>query len=183
VSTVSAVLRRMGRWLQNRCRRPWVHRRQLSVGALAIGTLTSSSPREGPYDIMMFATPAAPTARAHARLVFSDSPFGVALTADGHARYDVEITEAKLPAPATLGNFSGYAAWAVTPDLTQWERLGPVTNGNTTVGSVDFNKFLLVVTAERDSTSHAGPTVLHGSSPSGWLQTFLTQPTFHGITD
>lgn len=103
---------------------------------------------------------------------------------DGRASYDIQITTANLPAPGSLGPFSTFVAWAVTPDLTDWHRLGPVTNGTTTVGPTDLNKFLLVITAEAgpDPASHAGPTVLHGTSPSGWLQTFLSHPLFRGIT-
>jgi len=72
----------------------------------------------------------------------------------------------------------------VSPDLTGWHRLGPVANGTTTVGHADLNKFLLVITAEADTTgaSSRGPTVLHGTSPSGWLQSFLTHPLFRGIS-
>ena len=116
--------------------------------------------------------------------MYAPSPFGVAVTADGRAIYDVQITAAGLPAPSTLGAFSSYVAWAVTPDLSQWRRLGSVQNGTGTVGHVDFNKFLLVITAEADSApaSHAGPTVLHGTSPSGWLQSFLTHPLFRGVS-
>lgn len=138
----------------------------------------------GPFDIPLFATPKAPTANGHARLVYAPSPFGVAVTADGRAIYDVQITAAGLPAPSTLGAFTSYVAWGVTPDLSQWRRLGSVRNGTTTVGPVDFNKFLLVITAEADSApaSHAGPTVLHGTSPSGWLQSFLTHPLFRGVS-
>jgi hypothetical protein len=28
---------------------------------------------------------------------------------------------------------------------------------------------------------HHGPTVLHGSSPSAWLQNFMTHPLFRNI--
>ena len=58
-----------------------------------------------------------------------------------------------------------------------------MTNGNSTFGEVDMNKFLLVITAEADSavSRHSGPTVLHGTSPSGWLQSFLSHPLFRGI--
>jgi hypothetical protein len=163
-----------------------VRRTRLSLAALGAGALMSAGPpRQGPYDIILFPTRTVPHAQGHARLVFADSPFGIAVTADGHTRYDVAVTAARLPVPSTLGQFSTYLAWAVTPDLTQWQRLGVVGNGTTTVGSVEYNKFLLVITAERDTTSvaHAGPTVLTGTSPSGWLQRFLTQPAFHGITD
>jgi hypothetical protein len=136
----------------------------------------------GPYDIKLFSTPTAPTASGDARLVFAASPFGVAVTPDGRARYDVEISASGLPAPATLGPYTAYVAWETTPDLAGWTRLGPVTNGRNTVGPLDLNKFLLVVTAESSATSatHAGPTVLHGTSPSGYLQAFLTHPLFRG---
>ena len=69
------------------------------------------------------------------------------------------------------------------PDLKQWDRLGEVQNGTSTVGHAELNKFLLVITAEPSATprAHTGPTVLHGTSPSGWLQSFLTHPLFRGV--
>ncbi|HTJ22635.1 MAG TPA: hypothetical protein VL383_09590 [Gemmatimonadaceae bacterium] len=138
---------------------------------------------EGPFDIPLFATPKVPGAAGHARLVFASSPFGVAVTQDGHASYDVQITASGLPDPSSLGEFHAYVAWAASTDLATWVRLGAVHNGMTTVGQAEMNKFLLVVTAEADSTpsAHAGPTVLHGTSPSGWLQSFLTHPLFRGV--
>jgi hypothetical protein len=138
----------------------------------------------GPYDIALHSTRAAPGARGQARLYAADSPFGVAVTADGHARYDIRITAGNLPRPESLGAFRAYVAWAATPDLTEWVRLGPVANGTSTVGPVELNKFLLVISAEPDSApaTHSGPTVLHGTSPSGWLQSFLTHPLFRGVS-
>ena len=143
----------------------------------------SYGPRLGPYDIMLFSTASAPSAQGRAKLVIADTPFGFAVTEDGHALYDIQITASKLPAPSTLGAYSAYVAWTTTPDLAHWTRLGRVSNGTTTVGSVDFNKFILVITAAHDSasTSHDGPTVLHGTSPSGWLQQMMTAPVFHGV--
>ena len=138
---------------------------------------------EGPFDIPLFNTPRTPTAAGHARLVFASSPFGVAVTADGRASYDVQIEASGLPEPSTLGTYTAYVAWAVTTDLREWHRLGEVTNGRSTVGRAELNKFLLVITAESSPTaaSHAGPTVLHGTSPSGWLQSFLSHPLFRGV--
>jgi len=137
----------------------------------------------GPYDIQLRNTPKTPNARGTARLVFAESPFGVTVTADGHTSYDVRLSLSGLPEPAALGPYKAYVAWGVTTDLKQWRRLGPVGNGESTVGTVDFNKFLLVVAAESDSaaTKHAGAVALSGTSPSGWLQTFLSHPLFRGI--
>ena len=137
----------------------------------------------GPYDIQLHNTLKTPNARGTARLVFAESPFGVTVTADGHASYDVQLNLSGLPEPSALGPYKAYVAWGVTTDLKQWRRLGPVGNGESTVGTVDFNKFLLVVAAEPDSaaTKHAGAVALSGTSPSGWLQTFLSHPLFRGV--
>lgn len=152
---------------------------------LAAGLLVATASATGPFDIALFATPKAPSAQGSARLVYAASPFGIAVTADGRASYDVRITVSGLPEPSTLGAYSAYMAWAATTDLSRWHRLGPVTNGTSTVGRAEENKFLLVITAESDSAakSHAGPTVLHGISPSGWLQSFLSHPLFRGVSE
>jgi hypothetical protein len=154
-----------------------------AVGAPAAAQTSANRNQPGPFDIALFNTPKVPKAEGKARLVFAESPFGVAVTADGHARYDARITVAGLPAPSTLGAYSAYVAWAVTPDLKEWKRLGVVHNGENTVGSATFNKFLLVITAEASAEpeSHTGPTILHGTSPSGWLQNFMTHPLFRGV--
>jgi hypothetical protein len=154
-------------------------RARLSVAVFAIALAGPT----GPFDIPLFATPSVPAAHGVARLVYASSPFGVAVTADGRTRYDVQVTVSGLPAPSKLGAFNSYVAWEVTPELDKWVRLGTVANGRSTVGQAELNKFLFVVTAEADSasTTHAGPTVLHGTSPSGWLQSFLTHPLFRGV--
>jgi len=154
-----------------------------AVGAVAAAYGPSARGTSGPYDIPLFSTPKVPAAQGRARLVFAPSPFGVAVTADGRASYDVQITAAGLPDPSTLGAYTAYVAWAASTDLAHWYRLGTIANGTTTVGHAELNKFLLVITAEANATpaEHAGPTVLHGTSPSGWLQTFLSHPLFRGV--
>lgn len=150
---------------------------------LAAGVLLAAPPA-GPYDIALQATTTAPAAQGQARLVFASSPFGIAVAADGRARYDIQVTLSNLPAASSLGSYASYIAWEVATDLSTWRRLGVVSNGKTTVGQAELNKFLFVITAEADSatTVHAGPTILHGHSPSGWLQSFLTHPLFRGIS-
>ncbi|HEY4100426.1 MAG TPA: hypothetical protein VGM20_06080 [Gemmatimonadales bacterium] len=155
------------------------------IGALAAAVLAlASRDPEGPYRIVLLPGARAPGAHGEARLVFAASPFGVAVTADGRHRYNVRISAANLPAPATLGPYHALVAWEVSPDLTEWHRLGTVSGDTATVGETSMNKFLLVITAEATagSTTHTGPIVLHGTSPSGWLQTFLTHPLFRGIS-
>lgn len=151
---------------------------------LAVLALGGWSGGAGPYDIPLVSGPAAPGARGTARLLFADSPFGIAVTQDGRHSYEVRITASGLPDPATLGGYRAFVAWEVNTDLTEWHRLGPVGNGTTTVGRAEWNKFLLVVTAEPDSATqaHSGPTILHGTSPSSWLQRFLSHPLFRGIS-
>jgi len=147
--------------------------------AVAIGALVVL----GPYDIQLHNTPRTPNAQGTARLVFAESPFGVAVTSDGHASYDVQLTLSGLPEPSTLGAYKAYVAWGVTTDLKQWRRLGTVANGSSTVGRVEFNKFMLVIAAESDSLveKHAGPVAMSGTSPSSFLQMFFTHPMFRGV--
>jgi len=152
------------------------------LAALAASLLLLSP--GGPYDIKLLPGDKAPDAWGTARLLPNGSPFGIGVTEDGHASYAVRISAERLPHPDRLGRYTAYVAWAATPDLKQWVRLGVARNGTSTVGPVELNKFLLVITAEADSApaTHAGPTVLHGTSPSGWLQSFLTHPLFRGIS-
>ena len=61
-----------------------------------------------------------------------------------------------------------------------------VSNSKRTVEYARGFGILLVIAAEADSasTTHRGPSVLHGNSPSSWLQTFLAHSAFfHGVTD
>jgi hypothetical protein len=156
--------------------------RRSRLSALAASLLVLSP--IGPYDIKLHPSTVAPNARGEARLIPNGSPFGIGVTVDGHASYGIRIRAENLPRPDSLGRFTSYVAWVATPDLKQWIRLGVARSGTTTVGPVELNKFLLVITAEADSAAqeHAGPTVLHGTSPSGWLQSFLTHPLFRGIS-
>jgi hypothetical protein len=137
----------------------------------------------GPYDVILLNTPRTPTAKGTARLVWAQGPFGVAVTADGRASYDVQLSLTGLPKPSSLGPYKTYVAWAATTNLDKWHRLGPVGNGNSTVGKIELNKFMLVITAEAGATpaERKGPTVLHGISPSGWLQSMITHPLFRGV--
>src|SRR5262245_39722853 len=146
------------------------------AGLVVVGLAT-------PYSIPLRSTSSAPTAKGAARLQFAPSPFGVAVTADGRASYDVRFDLEGLPDPSTIKDAVAYVAWMASTDLKTWRRLGTVRNGTTVVGQADLNKFLIVITAETDSmvAARKGPTILHGPSPSTWLQSMLTHPLFRGI--
>ena len=151
--------------------------------AVISASVTAFALSLGPYDIILLNTPKTPTAKGTARLVWAQSPFGVTVTADGRASYDVQLELSGLPAPSTLGPYTTYVAWAANTNLDKWYRLGAVKNGTSMVGKVELNKFMFVITAEANGVpaERKGPTVLHGVSPSGWLQSMITHPLFRGV--
>lgn len=100
------------------------------------------------------------------------SPFAVSVDASGHQLFEPVITLNDLPDPRTLGPYSTYIAWAMTPDLARSVKLGVVRNGRNAVGVVGLNQFVLMIAAETsaDVTQHSGPALLNGTSPSWALQ-------------
>ncbi len=118
------------------------------------------------YCIELIHAPDYPGAAGYVELTPPSSPFGVPVTVDGHHRFELTFHVDGLPDPATLGDYSGYVAWATTPRLRPVVNLGPVANGRTTVGPVDLDKFMLLVTAEAnpDGPAWDGRIVLRGTS-------------------
>jgi len=109
---------------------------------------------------------------ATAELGRAASPFDVALTPDGSQRYAVTLDLRGLPAPQSLGPYTSFVAWVAAPSLDPIRKLGPVTNGRTPLGEVDWDKFLIFVTAEAgaDVVEQRGRLVLRGFSPSIRMQ-------------
>jgi FtsP/CotA-like multicopper oxidase with cupredoxin domain len=107
-----------------------------------------------------------------ARLLPPSSPFGVAVTAAGDQQYDIEFNVRNLPEPATLGPYAVYVAWATTPQLSPLVKLGAVRNGTVRVGRVDFERLLILITAESsaDVTDRSGRLVLRGTSAAVRMQ-------------
>jgi FtsP/CotA-like multicopper oxidase with cupredoxin domain len=107
-----------------------------------------------------------------ARLVQPSSPFGIAVTASGHTQYSVVFTLRDLPAPDSLGPYTTFVAWATTPQLRPVTKLGVVRDGTFRLGVVDYDRFLVLITAER-SAAAAEPTgrmVLRGTSAAVRMQ-------------
>ena len=103
----------------------------------------------------------------------SDSPFPVALSNDGSYVYDVEVRIERMKPPAN----GRLVAWVTTPELDRIERMGALDEHMTTVGSVSWNKFIVVVTLEpgdaTDGETWTGPIVFRGMSRSGAMHTML----------
>ncbi len=141
---------------------------QADDAALRCPGLDPRGPAADPdlYCIELIHAPDFPGASGYAELTPPASPFGAAVTVDGHHRFDLAVHLAGLPDPATLGGYTGYVAWATTPRLRPIVNLGPVADGRTAVGPVDLDKFLVIVTAEADPDVPAweGRIVLRGTS-------------------
>ena len=133
------------------------------------------------YRFPLTATARARGAVGSGYLQLAPSPFGIAVTADGHLVYDLALTTKRLRPPSALGPYQVYVAWLSTPELDRYEKLGAVgESGELRVRTSSMNKFILMVTAEpsADVAKRSGPVVLRGVSPSGLLQSFGSHELF-----
>lgn len=131
--------------------------------------LTSPNPASGLTGVVMLQRP--------------PSPFGLAVTRDGHFIYRAEVSAHALPDPSSFAPGSDrFVAWATTPNLDQVVRLGTVGGGEAAVGRVTYNKFMVLVTAEQGEPGDRwrGPIVLLGRSSSSYLASFSSHTMFNG---
>ncbi len=100
------------------------------------------------------------------------TPFDVSVTRDGNYVYELTALVDGLPAPETLGDYSVYVAWATTLLLGNPINLGVVTNGRVDLGTLDYDQFRILISAEpsADVPDRTGPLVLRGTSPSAQAQ-------------
>ncbi len=131
-----------------------------------------------PFEVRLVPTAHANGATGIARLTFAESPFVVAVTPDGHHRYDAAVAITGLGARAET-----LVVWAATPELDRVQKLGVLAADGTLSGArITFNKFLVFVTAEPnpDVERWTGPILLRGISPSGRLHTMAGHGPFQG---
>jgi suppressor of ftsI len=124
------------------------------------------------YCAELIPTTAYPGASAVLELSPVPSPFDVAVTRDGRARYEVIISIAGLPRPAHDDPGSPvYVAWMTTMDLDSVVKLGQVKGGQTVLGETTRDQFRILISAERSASSRtrAGPLVFRGTSPGSRL--------------
>jgi hypothetical protein len=101
------------------------------------------------------------------------SPFAVALTADGSYSYDLALSFERMK-PPSVGTL---VAWVATSDLDRVTRIGALDAQLRAAGSVTWNQFLVVVTLEANddpsATAWSGPVAFRGMSRSGMLHTMI----------
>jgi hypothetical protein len=125
------------------------------------------------YDFVLAGTTQVPgigRADGTGSVAFEESPFGVAVAADGSYRYEVSVSLPTLRTPPS----GVLTVWFTTPSLDRVERAGMLVDGALTA-DMAFNKFLVVVTLEpeddRDAQMWSGPIVSRGMSKSGLMHT------------
>jgi len=101
------------------------------------------------------------------------SPFSVALGPDGSYVYDLRLSLERMRAPRQ----GRLVAWVTTPEIDHIRRMGALDDNLRAAGSVDWNKFIVVITLEADDHPDAetwsGPVVFRGMSRSGMMHTMV----------
>ncbi len=134
-------------------------------------------PGPSPFIIPLESTGDARGASGVVTMRFAPSPFGVALTVDGHFRYQLSLSAEGLN--SVPGKH--HVAWAATPELDQVTRLGALSDAGVVEGEVSYNKILVFVTEESspEGTTWSGPVLLRGVSRSGLLHTMAGHGPFN----
>ncbi len=130
------------------------------------------APSRDLYCIELIAAPGISGASGRVELRQPQGPFTISVTPSGALRQTLVTHLAGLPSPASLGPYTIFVAWAATPVMFPVTRLGAVTNGRTTLPTIEHEKFIVLITAEAspDVAEPAGRIVLRGASPSTRLQ-------------
>ena len=125
------------------------------------------------FCVELYATAAVPEATGIVEMRRAATPFGVSVSAAGNHRYDLTAVIEGLPDPGSLGDYTAYVVWATTPLLRPMVRLAEIGNGRTEIGPVEFNKFFILISAEKTATGaeRQGRLALRGISPSSRMQT------------
>ncbi|MFN8653839.1 MAG: multicopper oxidase family protein [Gemmatimonadales bacterium] len=172
--------------------------RLLAAGALALALLPSFHPDDptpdcprlaasgGSTDLYCIALFPAPgvSASGSAELSWTGGPFTVGVAEDGTHAWMVRFRVRGLPSLRAKGPRAGYVAWAASPMMNTVTRLGVVKEGETDLGPVALDRFLLLISAEPDTAvrSWKGPIVLRGESASNRLRPADNYQFFLGLT-
>ena len=150
---------------------------------LAPVLLLGGNRRPDLYRIPLQGTGSYLTLTGSAALAPARSPFGLATTPEGQFLFRIDVEIPVLPPPTAFGaGYTGYVAWLASSSLEEIIRLGPVTAGGKTTGTVAMTKFLVVITVEtnRVGAKWSGPIVMKGTSPANYLTNFSGHTMFNG---
>ena len=142
-----------------------------AVAAVVLGAAPAAAQEaRSPYTFALTPTTGSSKAQGQARMVAAWSPFGIAVTAAGHERYELRLKAGGL-APARSGLDSVYVAWVARPDLSEVRRLGVLREGQWLTAPTDWTAVLVVVSREGRASQDRwrGPIVLRGFSRAATL--------------
>ena len=133
---------------------------------------TGLRPSRDLYCIELFPAGGVSGPRGVVGLLKAPGPFTVSVTAEGQLRFRPVIDLSDLPPPATYGRYSTYMAWATTPVLDTMIKLGEVRNGRTLLPEVALDRYMIIVSAERNAAvkERTGKLVLRGESASNRMR-------------
>jgi len=131
-------------------------------GARPCDPPTRFGPSHDLYCIELVAAPGITGVSGRVELASPPGPFTVAVTVDGHARF-IPIAYLSGLVPSRT-----YVAWATTPQMDSLINLGAVRNGRVTLRPIEFDKFNILISAERSARARepSGRIILRGQSPS-----------------
>lgn len=118
-------------------------------------------------------------ATGKAVMKFSPNPFGISITKDGSYRHRLDI---QLNRANKSGNGT-FVAWVTTPSLDKVKLIGSLDNNLTVSGTVDWNKYIVVITLEKEILAKnermwSGPIAFRGLSRSGLMHTMAGHGPF-----
>ncbi|MBO6585171.1 MAG: hypothetical protein JJ953_03595 [Gracilimonas sp.] len=118
-------------------------------------------------------------AKGKAVMKFNPNPFGISITKDGsyQHRLDIKLNKVNKPQKGT------FVAWVTTPSLDKVKLLGALDKNLETSGTVDWNKYIVVITLEEgvsksNSSTWSGPIAFRGLSRSGLMHTMAGHGPF-----
>jgi hypothetical protein len=128
------------------------------------------------YKIWLRPTGPGPQAVGEVDIAYTPSPFGLAVTGDGRYAQDARIVVRGLPQDPTVT----YVVWVAPPNLSAVRKLGAIKNDTEMKERIDWNKFLIFVSAEPDPSVERwkGKILLTGISRSGLMHTFAGHGPF-----
>ena len=123
---------------------------------------TPLGPSHDLYCVELVAAPGVNGVSGRVELASPPGPFTVAVTADGHSRFIPIFYLSGLPSTGV------YIAWVTTPQMDSLIKLGEVKNGSVTLRPIDFDKFNILISAERSTRVREprGRIIVRGQSPS-----------------